>query len=73
VDVSYAIFFDVFVIFQEHKSLVENLFYSKIQQLQGEYLSNNFKSFLAMHEIYHGLTLTCRSTSQQNGITVKNH
>ena len=66
---------DVFHIFQQYKALVENLFSSKIQQLQsdngGEYLSNDFKSFLTKHGIHH--RLACPYTSQQNGIAERKH
>ncbi|KAJ0043816.1 hypothetical protein Pint_18090 [Pistacia integerrima] len=66
---------EVFISFQQYKALVENLFSSKIQQLQsdngGEYISNDFKSFLTKHGIYH--RLTCPYTSQQNRIVERKH
>jgi histone deacetylase 1/2 len=66
---------DVFNSFQQYKALVENLFSSKIQQLQsdngGEYLSNDFKSFLTKHGIHH--RLACPYTSQKNGLAERKH
>jgi transposase InsO family protein len=66
---------DVYQCFVKFTLLVENLFSSKIKQLQtdngGEYTSAHFKQFLAQHGIFH--RLTCPHTSQQNGIAERKH
>jgi transposase InsO family protein len=66
---------DVYQCFVKFTLLVENLFSSKIKQLQtnngGEYTSALFKQFLAQHGIFH--KLTCPYTSQQNGIAERKH
>jgi hypothetical protein len=66
---------NVYQCFFKFTLLVENLFPSKIKQLQtdngGEYTSALFKQFLSQHEIFH--RLTCPHTSQQNGIAERKH
>jgi hypothetical protein len=51
---------DVFKVFKKYKAFVENLFSWKIKQNQinneGEFLSNEFKWFLSINDIYHQLT-----------------
>jgi hypothetical protein len=66
---------DVYQCFVKFTLLVENLFSSKIKQLQtdngGEYTSALFKQFLSQHGIFH--RMTCPHTSQQNGIAERKH
>jgi len=57
---------DVFQVFVQFKSLVENQFPSSTKQFQcdgGEYMSNQFKNFLVTHGILHHVS--CPHTPQQ--------
>jgi transposase InsO family protein len=66
---------DVFQVFVQFKSLVENQFSSSIKQFQcdggGEYMSNQFKKFLVTHGILH--RVSCPHTPQQNGVAERKH
>jgi hypothetical protein len=66
---------DVFSCFVKFKTLVENFFSCRIKQFQsdngGEYVSNQFTSFLTSNGILH--RLTCPYTSQQNGVAERKH
>jgi hypothetical protein len=66
---------DVFRVFVQFKSLVENQFSSSIKQFQcdggGEYMSNQFNNFLVTHGILH--CVSCPHTPQQNGVTEHKH
>jgi hypothetical protein len=61
---------EMFANFVKFKLLVENQFSSKIKQIQsdggGEYVSNQFQTFLTNHGILH--RKSCPYTSQQNGL-----
>lgn len=64
---------DVLVIFQNFKSLVENLFSSKIKNFQSDWGSKyrSLSHFLTTCGINH--CLTCPHTSEQNGTTERKH
>jgi hypothetical protein len=66
---------DVFRVFVQFKSLVENQFSSSIKQFQCdggvEYMSNQFKNFLVTHGILH--RVSCPHTPQQNGVAEHKH
>lgn len=62
--------YEVFAIFVKFKSLVENMFTSRIKTFQtnegGEYTNNVFRAFLETHGINH--RLTCPHHPEQNGL-----
>lgn len=62
--------YEVFAIFVKFKSLVENMFTSRIKTFQtnegGEYTNNVFRAFLETHGINH--RLTCLHHPEQNGL-----
>jgi len=66
---------DVFSVFVQFKSLVENQFSTSIKQFQcdggGEYMSTQFKNFLIHHGILH--RISCPHTPQQNGVAERKH
>jgi hypothetical protein len=66
---------DVFQVFVQFKSIVENQFSSSIKQFQcdggGEYMSKQFKKFLVTHGILH--RVSCPHTPQQNGVAERKH
>ena len=66
---------EVFTVFLHFKAFVENQFESIIKILrtddEGEYMSNQFKSFCLDHGIQH--QLSCLYTPQQNGVAERKH
>ena len=66
---------DVFSTFIKFKTEMENKFQRKIQTFQtdggGEYINNNFKSYLEKHGIHH--QYTCPHHPEQNGMAERKH
>ncbi|KAI5313872.1 hypothetical protein L3X38_043048 [Prunus dulcis] len=67
--------YEVFSLFVKFKSLVENLFSTKIKALQtdggGEYTSHIFHNFLVTHGIDH--RISCPHHPEQNGLAEQKH
>lgn len=66
---------DVFLVFVQFLAFVSNQFNASVKILQsdggGEYVSKNFKSFLASKGILH--YISCPYTPQQNGLAERKH
>ena len=66
---------EVFGIFVKFKTLVENMFSSKIKTLQsdsgGEYIKHTFQQFLVTHGIQ--FRSSCPSHPEQNGLAERKH
>lgn len=66
---------DVYSVFVKFKSLVENIFSTKIKILRsdggGEFVNSHLASFLSSHGIFH--QKSCPYTPQQNGVVERKH